>query len=116
MAGAAVGFVHAFRPRVPSPVSVPAESRAVPHKRGADVPEAVTRLELAEALDRAATRMRGEMDSRFSAQDDAIEALREMTSHTGELIEQLLEKLGAAHSDGIDIHSEPTIAELGLRI
>jgi hypothetical protein len=44
------------------------------------------------------------MDSRFSAQDSAIEALRAMTAHTSEMIDRLLERMES--SPDFDVEPE----------
>jgi hypothetical protein len=64
--------------------------------------ENVSRLEVATSLDRVAADLRREMDLRFGAQDSAIEALRQMTAHTSEMIGRLLERLESNPEFGAD--------------
>jgi len=59
--------------------------------------------DLNRSIERMASELRGEIDSRFEAQNRAIESLRDMTGHTGELIERLLDRLDAA-GDSVNLH------------
>ncbi len=108
VAGVGAGFWHAMRP---GPDGEPGDLRdrlsrledwraasmaAVPTEKAGTV----TPLELAEAMDRVAARLQGEMDARFDAQDRAIVSLRELTEHTGRLIGELLDKMQTSDDIG----------------
>ena len=64
----------------------------------------VSPQDLKASIERMASDLRGEIDSRFEAQNRAIESLRDMTGHTGELIERLLDRLDAA-GDSVNLHN-----------
>jgi len=63
----------------------------------------VSPQDLNRSIERIASDLRGEIDSRFEAQNRAIESLRDMTGHTGELIERLLDRLDAG-GDSLNPH------------
>ena len=98
LAGATIGFCHAFRPPTSEtgekPDTAPAGRSAARPGNQSDT-AFVTRLELAAALDRVSFRVREEMDDRFKSQDHAIAALHELTAQTGILVERLLQRLDA---------------------
>lgn len=108
LAGAAIGFCQMFPPSETEAESPGNQKRAnglQDHPPGSLTGEFVTRFELAEAIDRVSARAREEMDSRFRAQDQAIAALHELTAHTGDLVDRLLQRMDAS-ADGYDTSEE----------
>jgi hypothetical protein len=97
VAGATLGFCHAFRPDEAEPASKPQSPAPRPDA------DYVTRLELAEALDRVAARSRAETDTRINerlrGQDEAIAALHQLTLQTSEMVERLLTLMQAADDE-----------------
>lgn len=110
VAGATLGFCHAVRPDEAE--SVPQPERPAPPQTSPET-RYVTRLELAEALDRVAARTRTETEARIEerlrGQDAAIAALHQLTLQTSEMVDRLLTLMQAADDEDSEESAMPPL-------
>jgi hypothetical protein len=111
VAGVGVGFVRGLRAfdtaadvsvvkaRVDSLSLAVAQLGDQSEQLGTRLQAAATRIELSQTLDRVLGKLESEIDERFERQTRSVEALQLMLAQTDELLQKVLDGLGAVENE-----------------